>query len=994
MSLPSGFRPLALSTAIAAIVMSGLAPAISHADTRPASAPASSLAPAANSASSTAPARAEQASPVIKSENDQRLYRSLTLDNGLRVLLVSDAKADKAAAAVDVEVGSAQDPDDVPGLAHFLEHMLFLGTDRYPKPDAYQDFITKHGGQHNAFTASQDTNYFFDIDPDAFDEALPRFARFFVAPQFNADYVDRERHAVNSEYQARLQDDGRRIYEAVEAALNPQHPFNRFSVGSLETLKDTEAGSLRQRLVDFYQAHYGANVMRLSLVGPQSLETLEQLARDNFSDVPDRGLSRPEITTPLASGDELPARLEVKALKQERKLSFMFPIDDPIAHYRSQPVSYLANLIGHEGEGSLLAVLKDKGWADGLSAGGGLSDGEHALLSVDISLTPEGAQHQAEIRAALFDYLALIRAEGINDWRYTEQAKLGEQSFRFQQRSSPVNLASNLAMMMTRYPIEDVLAAPYLMQDFDPDLIKDTLARLTPDNLLEVYSGPQVEGDQQGEWFKAPYTLTRLTADATAQPAGGDTLASQLALPSPNPYLAKDFRVLDLPDAKPSQLIDEPGAELWYQGDASFGVPKAEWRFGLLNPDVSRSVDDQAMSQVLAAWLNDSLNARLYPARLAGQDALVYAHGRGITLQFSGWRDGQQPEMREVLDQLVNGEMAPATLERITQRLRRSLQNRVQAPLYTRLGRSLSETLVGLPSTAEQQLAALDKIDARSLDSFRKRFLAKLHVQAMVTGNLTADQARETGQLVINGLAPRITREAVPDLEVRQVTQHTVLRPDSTRGDSGALRYMQGKDRTLQSQARIAVLGQLLEAPFYSQLRTEEQLGYIVSARYSPMLDAPGLSLLVQSPSKDSKTLFSRMDAFLTRFDSRVQSLDEAALASYRDAVVDSLTQKPRKLSELAARNWSELSFGWTGFDRRQQLVAAVEQVSAQDIRAIWQQLNASSALELAFDPGTPSDFDQRLTELDLPPLPEAPRAETGATLAAPSAEASGNAQH
>ncbi|MBR9756325.1 insulinase family protein [Cobetia sp. 4B] len=994
MSLPSGFRPLALSTAIAAIVMSGLAPAISHADTRPASAPASSLAPAANSASSTAPARAEQASPVIKSENDQRLYRSLTLDNGLRVLLVSDAKADKAAAAVDVEVGSAQDPDDVPGLAHFLEHMLFLGTDRYPKPDAYQDFITKHGGQHNAFTASQDTNYFFDIDPDAFDEALPRFARFFVAPQFNADYVDRERHAVNSEYQARLQDDGRRIYEAVEAALNPQHPFNRFSVGSLETLKDTAAGSLRQRLVDFYQAHYGANVMRLSLVGPQSLETLEQLARDNFSDVPDRGLSRPEITTPLASGDELPARLEVKALKQERKLSFMFPIDDPIAHYRSQPVSYLANLIGHEGEGSLLAVLKDKGWADGLSAGGGLSDGEHALLSVDISLTPEGAQHQAEIRAALFDYLALIRAEGINDWRYTEQAQLGEQSFRFQQRSSPVNLASNLAMMMTRYPIEDVLAAPYLMQDFDPDLIKDTLARLTPDNLLEVYSGPQVEGDQQGEWFKAPYTLTRLTADAAAQTAGDDTLASQLALPRPNPYLAKDFRVLDLADAKPSQLIDEPGAELWYQGDASFGVPKAEWRFGLLNPDVSRSVDDQAMSQVLAAWLNDSLNARLYPARLAGQDALVYAHGRGITLQFSGWRDGQQPEMREVLDQLVNGEMAPATLERITQRLRRSLQNRVQAPLYTRLGRSLSETLVGLPSTAAQQLAALDKIDAQSLDSFRKRFLAKLHVQAMVTGNLTADQARETGQLVINGLAPRITREAVPDLEVRQVTQHTLLRPDSTRGDAGALRYLQGKDRTLQSQARIAVLGQLLEAPFYSQLRTEEQLGYIVSARYSPMLDAPGLSLLVQSPSKDSKTLFSRMDAFLTRFDSRVQSLDEAALASYRDAVVDSLTQKPRKLSELAARNWSELSFGWTGFDRRQQLVAAVEQVSAQDIRAIWQQLNDSSALELAFDPGTPSDFDQRLTELDLPPLPEAPRAETGATLAAPSAEASGNAQH
>ena len=191
MSLPSGFRPLALSAAIAAIVITGLSPGVSLAD--------SSTPPAPSSMTSATSASAiTQAGPVIKSANDQRDYRSLTLDNGLKVLLVSDPAADKAAAAMDVEVGHAQDPDDVHGLAHFLEHMLFLGTDRYPEPDAYQEFITRHGGQHNAFTASQDTNYFFDIAPDAFAEALPRFARFFVAPQFNADYVDRERHAVHS----------------------------------------------------------------------------------------------------------------------------------------------------------------------------------------------------------------------------------------------------------------------------------------------------------------------------------------------------------------------------------------------------------------------------------------------------------------------------------------------------------------------------------------------------------------------------------------------------------------------------------------------------------------------------------------------------------------------------------------------------------------------------------------------------------------------------
>ncbi|MDA5565408.1 insulinase family protein [Cobetia sp. MMG027] len=987
MSLPSGFRPLALSAAIAAIVITGLSPGVSLADSSTPPAPSSMT-------TATAASAITQAGPVIKSANDQRDYRSLTLDNGLKVLLVSDPAADKAAAAMDVEVGSAQDPDDVPGLAHFLEHMLFLGTDRYPEPDAYQEFITRHGGQHNAFTASQDTNYFFDIAPDAFAEALPRFARFFVAPQFNADYVDRERHAVHSEYQARLQDDGRRVNEAVEQALNPEHPFNRFSVGSLETLKDSEAGSLRQRLVDFYQAHYGAGVMRLTLVGPQSLDTLESLTRHNFSDVPNRELSRPQIDAPLVTADELPARVEVKALKQERELDFMFPIEDPVAQYRVKPVSYLANLIGHEGEGSLLAVLKDKGWADGLSAGGGPSDGENALLSISVTLTPEGARHQPAIRAALFDYLALIRQQGLEEWRYKEQAALGEQEFRFQQRSSPVDLASSLAMMMTRYPVKDVLAAPYLMQDYDAELIESTLDRLTPENLLEVYSGPDVTGEQQGKWFKAPYTLTRLTDDAVARAGDDPSLAARLALPAPNPYLASDFQVLNLPDAPPRQLIDEPGAELWYQGDDSFGVPKAEWRFGLLNPAVSASVEDEVMSRVLAAWLNDSLNARLYPARLAGQDALAYAHGRGITLQFSGWRDGQQPEMREVLDQLVNGDIDSQRLARITQRMTRSLSNRAQAPLYTQLGRSLSEALVGQPTTVSQQQDVLEQITSERLDAFRKRFLARLHVQAMVTGNLSDTQARETGQLVINGLAPRVTRDGIPELAIHRVDQPLALRPESSRGDAGALRYLQGKDRTLESQASLAVLGQLIEAPFYSRLRTDEQLGYIVSASYSPMLDAPGLSLLVQSPSKDSKTLFSRMDAFFTTFDERITALDEATLASYRSAVIDGLEQKPRRLSELASRNWSELSFGWTDFDRRQQLIHAVEQVSVQDIRDAWQQVTQAAPLELAFDPEIPSDFDQRLPTLALPLLPEAPRAEHGATNAAPSAQPAGNAQH
>ncbi|GAL28264.1 protease III precursor [Vibrio variabilis] len=76
------------------------------------------------------------------SPNDNRSYRYLTLNNELRVLLIQDEQAQKSAAALAVNVGHFDDPSDREGLAHYLEHMLFLGTEKYPKVGEFQSFIS------------------------------------------------------------------------------------------------------------------------------------------------------------------------------------------------------------------------------------------------------------------------------------------------------------------------------------------------------------------------------------------------------------------------------------------------------------------------------------------------------------------------------------------------------------------------------------------------------------------------------------------------------------------------------------------------------------------------------------------------------------------------------------------------------------------------------------------------------------------------------------
>jgi insulysin len=279
---------------------------------------------------------------IIKSENDSRSYRSLTLQNQLEVIVISDPDTDKAAAALNVATGSGNDPDDYPGLAHFLEHMLFLGTEKYPEAGEYQSFISKHGGSHNAFTSFEDTNYFFEVDSDYLSPTLDRFAQFFISPLFSEEYVKREINAVHSEYQSKLRDDGRRQFDTLKAIINPAHPYSKFSTGSLETLSSQgKALSTREAMLNFYQTEYSANRMSLVILGKESLNQLEQLARELFSPVINRELKVKEVNQPLFTEGQLPGLLTIKPLKARHELKLQFPIPQSTPFYREKPTGYL-----------------------------------------------------------------------------------------------------------------------------------------------------------------------------------------------------------------------------------------------------------------------------------------------------------------------------------------------------------------------------------------------------------------------------------------------------------------------------------------------------------------------------------------------------------------------------------------------------------------------------------------------------------------------------
>src|SRR5690554_1702665 len=403
------------------------------------------------------------ASPT-KSPNDPNEYRFLELDNGLRVILASDPEADKAAASMNVAVGSGNDPADREGLAHFLEHKLFLGTEKYPDPGEYQQFIRSHGGRHNAFTAFADTNYFFDVEAEFLEPALDRFAQQFSHPLFTPELVDRERNAVHSEYTAKLKEDGRRFLSVLKAGGNPDHAFHQFAVGNLTTLENTDDNPLRPDLIEFWKTRYSANLMTLAVYGPQSLDALEAMVRGRFDAIENRNLKPKVHSASLLSANVLPAKVTAEAIKDVRNLSLSFPIPSQQENYRTKPASYIANLLGHEGPGSLFDVLKKNGLADSLSAGIGMDTGTDATLDISIALTPEGLSRQEEIVALAFRYIDIIRDQGISQNRFEEMQQLARIDFRFREQSEPMHEVMRLSSQLQDYPADDLLSAPWLME--------------------------------------------------------------------------------------------------------------------------------------------------------------------------------------------------------------------------------------------------------------------------------------------------------------------------------------------------------------------------------------------------------------------------------------------------------------------------------------------------------------------------------------------------
>ena len=414
--------------------------------------------------------------------SDDRKYRLITLrSNGLKVLLIHDRETEKGSASMSVHVGHFSDPDDRPGLAHFCEHMLFLGTEKYPEEAEYKRYLAEYGGRSNASTSTEGTTFQFDVVADHLEGALDRFSQFFTAPLFTESCTSRKStpsiQNFNSSTMMMGEECGSfsracRRAEILEWAPRPRPPKVARITRSQNSPAATRRRSMRPTPASgsFNSTMTTIRATRCAWSSSEnSLDELEDWVADKFSNIraPSAGRRNQEARARLAStGDPwlmypkvTPKALEkneinafrVLPVKDIRKFYMLWPSSGMHMHHIStRPHRYLSHILGHEGKGSVLSLLKKLGLANGLSAGMYVDCSSVGLFRVSVDLTEagdttHGIQRIASIIAAM---MQKISEAGARKSIFDEMAAVSEATFNYQSKVPPYSATTRYSKRM------------------------------------------------------------------------------------------------------------------------------------------------------------------------------------------------------------------------------------------------------------------------------------------------------------------------------------------------------------------------------------------------------------------------------------------------------------------------------------------------------------------------------------------------------------------
>ncbi|XP_052289274.1 insulin-degrading enzyme-like 1, peroxisomal isoform X3 [Citrus sinensis] len=884
---------------------------------------------------------------IIKPRTDKRQYRRLVLKNSLQVLLISDPDADKCAASMNVSVGAFCDPVGLEGLAHFLEHMLFYASEKYPVEDSYLKYISEHGGMANAFTSSEHTNYYFDVNPDSFEEALDRFAQFFIKPLMSADATMREIKAVDSvplsfllprlylENQKNLLSDVWRLNQLRKHLSSEDHPYHKFGTGNWETLEvrpKAKGLDTRHELIKFYNEHYSSNLMHLVVYSKESVDKIQGLVENKFQDIRNTDRNRFRFPGQPCTSEHLQILVRAVPIKQGHKLRIGWPITPSIHHYKEAPGRYISHLIGHESEGSLFYILKTLGWATSLAAGEGDWTLDYSFFEVTVDLTDSGHEHMQDVVGLLFKYINLLQQSGASKWIFDELSAVCEVTFHYQDKVPPIDYVVTVATYMETYPPQDWLVGKSLPSNFSPEIIQMTLNELSPKTVRIFWESKQFEGktDMVEPWYGTAYSIEKIN-ESIIQDWILSAPEENLHLPAPNVFIPTDLSLKDAQEAKfPVLLRKSSYSTLWYKPDTMFSTPKAFVKIYFNCPHASSSPESEVLTDIFTRLLLDYLNEYAYYAQVAGLDYGINHTESGFEVTVVGYNHKLRILLETIFQKIAQFKVKPDRFSVIKEMVTKEYHNNKFLQPFQLAMYYCSLILQDQTWPWMEELEVLPHLEAEDLAKFVPMMLSRTFLECYIAGNIESNEAGSMIQYIEDVFFKGSNPICQPLFPSQHLTNRVVklekgknyvysnqgLNPSDE--NSCLVHYIQVHRDDFLMNVKLQLLALIAKQPAFHQLRTVEQLGYITALLQRNDFGIHGVQFIIQSSVKGPKYIDLRVESFLQMFESKLYEMTSDQFKNNVNALIDMKLEKHKNLKEESGFYWREISDGILKFDRRE----------------------------------------------------------------------------
>jgi len=746
------------------------------------------------------------------------------------------------------------------------------------------------------------------------------------------------------------------------------HPYNKFGTGNKETL---DHPTIREDLLKFYSTYYSSNLMKLVVYGKEDLPVLEKWAEELFSPVPNFDTTLPKIQDVPFTRENLGNFWKIAPIKDKDQLDFTWIIDNMDHHYKNNPASYISHLIGHEGPNSLLSYLIDEGYAAELSSGYSTELSLFTKFSISIHLTKKGLHNYKEVCRLVFEYLKMLRDRVPEKRIFDEIKKIAKVNFEHKDKESPMNYVMTLSERMHYFPIEDVLRLNYLMEDFNSDLIHGVIKSLTPDNMRIYLTSKEVEKDcdKAERWYGTKYScepLSREFKEMYANP--GNSLSNsgkKLDLPPPNLFIPENFQLYandfnSLPKY-PQKVYESDKMEVFYKQDNTFKNPKASMYVKLYSNDLdyANNIKPFMLLDLWVSTFNESLREMLYQASAASLGVSVVMDAEGPEFIITGFNDSIDKISVALFEEMHkfqphNMQQQFKTIrERYLKDLRNFYKNQPYQQAYTFQSSMLKKG--GGNFLPEEEIEVLEKITFEDLLFFHENFFRTVRLEGLFVGNMTKDQVIHVSQnieKIVSSLRTQhatLPKEEIPEVRIVHIPNNTTWffenhsknhdNSENKETNSAILSFFQFEKENPYFRVLMSILGNYLKEPCFNQLRTDEQLGYIVSGFNAEMRGILCYLVLIQSNIKSPQYLSGRVLNFVENMREKIKTLTDEEFAQYVESVRVKALQKDLSIRQEGSRYWYEINTHKYVFDRKEKDLEQLAKVKKEDLLWLFEEI-------------------------------------------------------